>query len=163
MEQHIAAGPSEEESGDAEESEDFLEDTRITNRLMAKDRRQRRVALVIDDSQDAQELFGEALADAGYRVVSAHDGNQALDILIDMPHPAVIVLDIVMPGMDGLKLLDLMSSYSRLRSLPVLVVTASDEDVPLNIPFGKCLRKPVDNATLVGALDELLALKESGA
>jgi CheY-like chemotaxis protein len=120
----------------------------------------RRVAYVIDDSDDARDLFGDALRDSGYRVVEARDGREAMDLLLEHPTPSAIVLDLVMPVVDGYEVLDLLASYTRLTKVPTLVVSASCEEVELRVPYAKCLRKPVDPDVLVEALDELVAAAE---
>jgi CheY-like chemotaxis protein len=116
----------------------------------------RRVAFVIDDSEDARELYGDALRSAGYRVFEARDGREAQDLLLEHPTPTAIVLDLLMPNMDGFELLDLIRSYRRLLRIPTLVVTASFDRVELGVPFSGCLRKPVDGKTVVQALEELI-------
>jgi CheY-like chemotaxis protein len=120
----------------------------------------RRVAYVVDDSDDARDLFGDALRDSGYRVVEARDGREAMDLLLEHPTPSAIVLDLCMPLTDGYEVLDLLASYTRLTRVPTLVVTASCEEVELRVPFAKCLRKPVDVDELVQVLDELVAAAE---
>ncbi len=139
-----------------------VDENKITGPQPTQGRRPRRVAFVIDDSEDVHELFGEALESAGYRVVPAHNGRQALDLLLDLPVPTVIVLDLIMPGINGFELLDVISSYSRFATVPVLVVTASCDEIKLDVPFGKCLKKPVDGALLVESVDALVDLKQSG-
>jgi CheY-like chemotaxis protein len=160
MEQLMPARPGHDEVQDEEGAGgEVPDDARITDRLTAEDRRARRVAFVIDDSEDAQELFGQALASAGFRVVPALDGRQALDLLLDHPVPTVVILDLIMPRLTGFELLDVLSSYSRLQQVPIVVVTASCDEVQLNLPFAKCLRKPIDGNALVEEVEALLALK----
>ena len=118
------------------------EDTRATDKVPAQDRRPRRVALVVDDSEDVQVLCRDALADEGFWVQTALDGRDALELLIAMPTPAVIVLDLLMPKMGGLEMLDVIRSYRRLADVPVLIITASDEAVPQG-PKLDILRKPI--------------------
>jgi CheY-like chemotaxis protein len=120
----------------------------------------RRVAYVIDDSEDARDLYGDALHEAGFRVVEARDGREAMDLLLEHPTPAAIVLDLAMPLVDGYQVLDLLASYTRLMNVPTVVVTASWEDVELRVPFAKCLRKPVDPEDVVLALDEVVAASQ---
>lgn len=84
--------------------------------------------LLVDDYDDARASVREALEDAGYAVVEAVHGQQALDVLVSRPdqHVALVVLDLQMPVMDGWKLLDLMSNYVGLASIPVIIVTAHE-------------------------------------
>jgi CheY-like chemotaxis protein len=153
-----ASVDSSEYAGDVPSAAE--DDSRITQPLPAADLRPRRIAYVVDDSDDARELFGEALSQAGYRVVEATDGRQAVDLLLDHPTPSAIVLDLIMPRVDGYEVLDLICSYTRLMNIPTIVVTACTHDVELPVPFGRCLRKPLDGPEIVNALDELLAARE---
>jgi len=57
--------------------------------------------LVVEDDRDVRESLVAVLEDAGYRVMSAADGRAALDLLRAGPRPAVILLDLMMPVMDG--------------------------------------------------------------
>jgi CheY-like chemotaxis protein len=157
--------PSSSPRAIPEEAEDPAaagRDRRVTRELEADDRRVRRVVYVIDDSEDARELLAEALHDAGYRVLEARNGREALGLLLDLPTPAAIVLDLLMPVMDGHELLDVLGSYVRLTRVPTLVVTASDDDIEVPIPFARCLRKPLDAAAVVETLEELIAAAQTG-
>ena len=114
------------------------------------------MAFVIDDSEDARELYGDALKSAGYRVFEARDGREAQDLLLEHPTPTAIVLDLLMPHMDGFELLDLIRSYRRLLRIPTLVVTATSDVVDLRVPYSGCLRKPVGGEAVVQALEQLI-------
>jgi CheY-like chemotaxis protein len=131
------------------------EDTRTTDKLRAQDRRPRRVALVVDDSEDVHVLCREALEDEGFWVQTALNGQDALDLLIAMPTPAVIVLDLLMPKMGGLELLEVIRSYRRLSDVPVLIITASDDETQLG-PNLDLLRKPLRCGQLTKRIRQLL-------
>jgi CheY-like chemotaxis protein len=112
---------------------------------------------VVDDSDDARDLYGDALRDAGYRVMEARDGREAIDLLLEHPTPSAIVLDLLMPLVDGYEVLDLLASYTRLTKVPTLVVTAACDQVELRLPFAKCVRKPIDQEALIQVLDALVS------
>jgi CheY-like chemotaxis protein len=86
-----------------------------------------RTVLIVDDEPDMLRLFRRMLATSGkrYRVLRARNGQEALSILRD-DHPNVIVLDLVMPKMDGFQLLQAKSQDPALRNIPVIVVSARD-------------------------------------
>jgi signal transduction histidine kinase/CheY-like chemotaxis protein len=84
-------------------------------------------ALVVDDEPDALHLFGRMLASSGrrYRVLLARDGHEAMSILHEC-RPDVILLDLVMPNMDGFQLLERKAQNPALRDIPVVVISARD-------------------------------------
>ena len=142
------------EPPDAEDGDSFGE-SRITNRLRAEDRRPRRVALVVDDSEDARTLCRSILEDQGFWVQTAANGSEALDLLFVMSTPTIIVLDLFMPEMDGHELLDVLRGYSRFTDVPVLVITASDEE-PVAARHTGFLRKPILGEALAERVRALL-------
>jgi CheY-like chemotaxis protein len=78
---------------------------------------------VVDDDPDARELMRRALDSAGHEVIEASGGAEAL-ILIDSRAPRLIVLDLMMPEVDGFDVLEHLRSRHRLQQIPVIVVTA---------------------------------------
>jgi CheY-like chemotaxis protein len=110
---------------------------------------------VIDDCEDAQSVFGEALEAAGFRVFQALNGWQGLDLLFEEPQPDLIVLDLVMPGMSGFVLLELIRTYERFARVPVVIVTASRPDWRLPAFNGRLLFKPIDESGFVRQVTEL--------
>ncbi len=86
-----------------------------------------KTVLIVDDEPDALRLFWRLLASTehDYRVLTARDGEQALRILRE-EKPDVMLMDLVMPGMDGFRLLEIRSQDPDLRSIPVIVLSARD-------------------------------------
>jgi CheY-like chemotaxis protein len=86
-----------------------------------------KTVLIVDDEPDALQLFRRMLTASGrgYRVLLARDGRQALDVLNEV-RPDVMLLDLVMPNMDGFQLLGLRDKDPILRGIPVIVVSAQD-------------------------------------
>ncbi len=92
------------------------------NRL---DGRVNRVA-IIEDEPDAARLLRRILQARGeYQVFEAYDGRTGLN-LIRREHPDLILLDLMMPDLDGFTLLEIVKSEEELRDVPVIVVTAKD-------------------------------------
>ena len=83
--------------------------------------------LVVDDEPDGLQLFGRMLASSphDYRVLLARDGTEALSILSEH-HPDVILLDLVMPNMDGFHLLTALKQSAQLRDIPRIIISARD-------------------------------------
>ena len=79
--------------------------------------------MVVDDEGDSREFVSRFLGRAGHRVSAAKDGQEALHKLLH-ERPDVLVLDVRMPQMDGVGLLEIMRSYLRWHHLPVVVLSA---------------------------------------
>jgi two-component system response regulator CpxR len=82
--------------------------------------------LVVDDDRDIRESVSEVLADEGYVVEQAADGREALRKLADKDRaPCLVFLDMMMPVMSGGEVLAALADGDRLKSLPVVVVSAN--------------------------------------
>jgi len=81
--------------------------------------------LVVDDDADTRAALARTLASEGCRVAEAADGRAALEAL-EPATPDLILLDLVMPGMDGFEFLDALRAEPRFAGVPVIVVTAAD-------------------------------------
>jgi CheY-like chemotaxis protein len=78
--------------------------------------------MIVDDSADAAEPLARFLRRCGYAVKCVPNGREALAEVINSP-PDAVVLDLMMPDMDGPSFLEVIRSYLRLQSLPVVVLT----------------------------------------
>lgn len=109
--------------------------------------------LVVEDDPDIRELVSEMLVQAGYRVVEAGNGQEALDFLRAHVHPCVVLLDLMMPVLSGPELLEIMAGDERLAQLPVVVVSAiADRGSAPGV--AKFLRKPVASDVLRATVAE---------
>jgi CheY-like chemotaxis protein len=88
--------------------------------------------LVVDDVVDNVELLADALEDVGYEVLKAFSGIEALNIA-GSSKPDVIMLDIIMPGIDGIEVCRRLKSNPKLKSIPVIMVSALGEDSDLKM------------------------------
>ena len=105
----------------------------------------RQSLLLVEDHADLRTLFRITLASAGYDVREAEDGLAASKA-VDSDPPDAIVLDLEMPGVSGTDVLAELAQHVHTRSIPVIVVTGRDDDVP----DADCiLRKPVSAERLV--------------
>src|SRR4051812_7573790 len=78
--------------------------------------------LIVDDTEDARESQAILLRDAGHTVMCVPNGREALaQVLTDLPD--VVLLDLLMPEMDGPSFLEVVRSYLRLQALPVVILT----------------------------------------
>ena len=82
-------------------------------------------ALVVEDDAISKEMVRRMLESAGWIVVEAHNGREALERLADS-QPGIVLLDLMMPEMDGFEFLSEMHAHKEWSSIPVIVVTAKD-------------------------------------
>ncbi len=119
----------------------------------------RQTVLLVEDDPDLMRFAQVTLRLAGYRVVTASDGEQAL-VAARKARPTLMLLDLRLPVLDGWQVLDRMAADPGLRTIPVLIVTATAEGLS---------RRSVEASSVVGYLvkplsaDALLAGVESAA
>lgn len=78
--------------------------------------------LIVDDNTDLQDIFRMHFEDAGYLVYTSGDGLKGITEMLDLK-PDVILLDLMMPQMDGFEVLDTISNYSSIK-IPVIVCSS---------------------------------------
>ena len=101
--------------------------------------------LVVDDEADIRAYLSVALEDAGFRVVTASSGREALEA-VKRERPAFISLDLVMPGGSGIGFLHELRRHKEWSSIPVMVVTGHAQD-----ELGRAdLRKALEGSLLSG-------------
>lgn len=127
--------------------------------------------MIVDDSEEQRELLAMILRTAGYRslllVESAEEGLKQLGICDD-PSPSgrieVVLMDLLMPGMDGLEACRRIRSEERLKHLPVIVVTAKTDPRDLTDAYTAgatdYIRKPVIPVELVARVSTAMGLTE---
>lgn len=95
--------------------------------------------LVVEDTELLRRMYADRLTLDGYRVLTAADGLEALSVL-HVETPDLILLDLIMPKMSGLEVLERVQNDSRLREIPVLVLSnlGQDEDIRRCIEMGAC-------------------------
>jgi CheY-like chemotaxis protein len=111
--------------------------------------------LVVEDDEDLRHLFRTSLALAGYDVMEAGDGLEALQKLDQSP-PDLVVLDIMLPQISGLVVRQELAAHALTRQIPVVIVTGTATD--LDPTDASCiLRKPVSPDQLVITVRDCLA------
>lgn len=116
-----------------------------------------RPLLVVDDDADLREALQDVLRDAGYEVLTAANGRQALEVLARAPtRPMLVLLDMMMPVLDGAGFLRELNAQPGGRDVPVVVFSASagarEESEALGAQ--SYLRKPVDVQTLLDTVEK---------
>jgi CheY-like chemotaxis protein len=111
--------------------------------------------LLVEDEAPIRAALGEALQEEGFEVVAAANGREALDFLRNSPRPSAILLDLLMPVMDGWDFRHEQLNDPLLRDIPVLVVSASGfSPETIRMQFGdvELIGKPVRHFELLEAL-----------
>ena len=106
---------------------DYLTKPIDRKRLVAilKKHRPAGTALVVDDDEPSRQMVRQALFKGGWTVVEAENGRVALE-RIAVTQPDLIVLDLMMPEVDGFRFADELSKHEAWKSIPILVMTAKD-------------------------------------
>jgi len=122
---------------------------------------ERQTILVVEDDEDLRRLFRTALALAGYDVVEAGDGLEALQ-RIDHSPPDLVILDILLPGLSGMVVQQEIAAQAMTRQIPIVVITGSAID-PGDLNVACFLRKPITPDQLIDAERNCLTSGTRGA
>jgi CheY-like chemotaxis protein len=107
-----------------------------------------KTVLVVEDTDDIRELFSEVLEEAGYRVLGAEHGQKALEVLESASEqPCLVLLDMMMPVMDGQTFLEKIQEKHRFGSMPVVIVSAMFSEGTVE-GVRRVVKKPVTPQTL---------------
>ena len=113
--------------------------------------------LIVEDDDDIRDALADALELAGYRVVSARHGQAALDWLRHSPQPRLILLDLMMPVMDGWQFRREQLKSPELARIPVIVFSACMSPLPTAVDG--YLKKPVDTDHLLSLVSRYVCDK----
>ncbi len=125
----------------------------------SRDEEDEKVVMVVDDSVTVRKVTGRFLEREGFRVITAKDGAEALLTLQDHL-PDVMLLDIEMPRMDGFEVASNMRNSSRLKDIPIIMITSrtgeKHRERAFNIGVDKYMGKPYQEELLLSNIQELL-------
>jgi two-component system chemotaxis response regulator CheY len=124
----------------------------------------RRVALIVEDSGSMRQLIAMSLRRIpGLEILEASNGFEALRRLGEPPVPDILLIDINMPEMDGLKLVARVRSDERLKHVPIIIVTtegsAEDYERAMALGANEYLTKPIQGARLLAKVKGLLKVE----
>lgn len=110
--------------------------------------------LIIDDDVDLATTLAEALCDLGYEATPFFSGREALERLLTGARPGVILLDLMMPKMNGWKVCDELSAVPALEEIPVIIMTAaSNIRQPMPAHAREVICKPFELDALLKTID----------
>ena len=116
--------------------------------------------VIIEDEVDTAEMFGEMMRLTGYQVYKAYSGTRALTTIAEKM-PDAVILDLMMPDLSGLEVLNKMRRDPRLARIPVVIVSAkglpSDVKVGLEAGAAAYLTKPVSFRDLADAIEKAVS------
>ena len=116
--------------------------------------------LIVDDKLEVVELVTATLEGEGYQIISASDGREALE-KIGKEKPDLVLLDIVMPKMDGLEALSQLKKDPVLKEIPIIMLTAkgqkSDQEKGKELGATGYIIKPFSPSALLKRIEEILA------
>jgi two-component system, cell cycle response regulator DivK len=111
------------------------------------DRRAKQSVLVVDDQPDAREMLAEYLSSCGFVVHTATDGLDAIDVALRVD-PSIILMDLMMPRMDGFDATRRLKADARTKAIPVIALTAHSQtngrEMARAAGCDDLLRKPCD-------------------
>jgi two-component system, cell cycle response regulator DivK len=113
--------------------------------------------LIVEDNEKNMKLVRDVLQATGYNTVEATTGEQAVELALSQA-PALVLMDVHLPGIDGVEALERLRQNERTASIPVLALTAQamsgDRERFLEAGFDGYLAKPVDVGALIEAVRE---------
>jgi CheY-like chemotaxis protein len=114
-----------------------------------------KTVLVVDDDWDSRFLIATALRHVGFAVVEACDGLEALE-MARTHHPHAVVMDLMMPVLDGVVATIILRQLPAFQDLPVIALTAEDAPIDATHLFTTYLQKPVSPFHLATVVSKLV-------
>jgi CheY-like chemotaxis protein len=111
--------------------------------------------LIVEDEEDLREMIREALELNGYAVVTAEDGQQALERLSGIEELCLVLIDLLMPGMNGWDLFKELKGRSELDGVPIIVYSSVADRAPNGAT--RVLQKPLTFGELLSTVREYCA------
>ncbi len=123
-----------------------------------KENSERKKVLIIDDSSSVRDIVRNVISTEGYRLIEAENGQEGINIL-KHTKPDLILLDIVMPEMDGFKVLENLKSNPETKDIPVVMLTVKTQkeavEKAVNLGCNAYIAKPFISSTLMKKINEM--------
>ncbi len=132
---------------------------------MAETQEEKLNVLVVDDYAENVELLQELLLASGYEVTTAYSGKEALR-KVNLERPDLILLDIMMPEMDGYQVCEELRKKEETKEIPIIFVTAKTEvkdwtHAIFNVGVNSYITKPINPKKLLDKVKSVLKMKQS--
>ncbi|MDP8212756.1 MAG: response regulator [Candidatus Zapsychrus exili] len=115
--------------------------------------------LIVDDEPEIISMVELRLQAAGYEVITASDGQEGLDKAKE-ELPDLVILDVMMPKMDGYKVCGLLKADTRFHNIPIVMFTAKaqqeDQEMSEEVGANAYINKPFNSEELLGTLKDLI-------
>jgi len=116
--------------------------------------------LIVEDDPDILKLLETTLKFSGYRVITARNGSEALDV-VRQEYPMIVIADIMMPKLDGFGLVHRLRINPETRGIPVVFITATfvsrdDREFALNIGATRFIQKPLNLDEFLKTIENLM-------
>ncbi|MCG6534876.1 MAG: response regulator [Syntrophales bacterium LBB04] len=122
--------------------------------------------LVVDDEKDIVELVAYNLGREGYQIAKAYDGQEALRIIRENP-PDLVILDLMLPGIDGFEICRLIRKKAETEGMPIIMLTAKTDSVDkimgLEIGADDYITKPFNVREMIARVRAVLRRRDTNA
>lgn len=125
-----------------------------------------KTVLLVDDEETMRKILQRRLGASGYRVLTACDGVEGVEAA-QRQHPDLILLDAMMPRMNGLEACRTLKAHPATRRIPIIMLTANVSDLlreqVLEAGAAACLHKPFESKQLLEAISQAIDAARGGA
>jgi len=126
----------------------------------------KKTVLIVEDEEDIQQLVGFNLIKAGFQVEYADSGEQALKNILEQ-HPDLIMLDLMLPGIDGMEICKILRSENKTAEIPIIMLTAKGEETDivdgLEVGADDYITKPFSPKILISRVKAVLRRRAKAA
>jgi CheY-like chemotaxis protein len=108
--------------------------------------------LIVEDEEDLREMLRDALERRGFHVATASNGKEALDLLPQIDHICLVLLDLFMPEMNGWDFFDALKAKKEFEQVPVIITTSAPNRAPVGAT--RVMQKPLSLDRILSTVQE---------